>query len=93
MKTTMILLLASTIAACGSTTGIVKMDNDTFYVAKRSSQLAFGAPVEQVRDVYQEATVFCSATGKQVKTVTLEEVNQIFGRQGSASLKFQCADK
>lgn len=66
------------------------MDNDTYYVAKRISQVAFGAPVEQVRDVYREATNFCSENGKQVKTVALEEVNQIFGRQGSASLKFQC---
>lgn len=82
--------LVITLSACATSTGVIAVDKGTYYVSKRGPQVSFGPPVAQKADVYREANEFCDKREKVVETVDLVEVNQVFGRHGSASLTFRC---
>ena len=81
---------ALALSGCASSTGVVPMDQGTYSIAKRSPQVSFGPPVTQKADVYTEANAFCRQQAKVVETIKLDEVHQVFGRHGSASLTFRC---
>lgn len=82
--------LAWALSGCASSTGVIPMDQGTYSIAKRSPQVSFGPPVTQKADVYTEANAFCRQQAKVVETIKLDEVHQVFGRHGSASLTFRC---
>jgi hypothetical protein len=78
------------VAGCTINSGIIPMDKDTYYISIQSPQVSFGPPVTQKADAYKEANEYCNKQNKSLKTVELKEVNQVFGRHGSASLTFRC---
>ena len=90
MKSLAVLSVAAILFACATSTGIVPMDQGTYFVSKSSPQVSFGPPITQKADIYKEANAFCGKQNKTVETVKLEEVNQVFGRHASASLTFKC---
>jgi hypothetical protein len=77
------------LSACSST-GVIPMDQGTYYISKSSPQVSFGPPVTQKAEIYKEANDFCARQGKSVETIKLEELDQVFGRHASASLTFRC---
>jgi hypothetical protein len=88
MKYTYI-LVALLLTACSST-GVVRMDSDTYMIAKRSAQAGFGPPDGVKADVYREANEFCSKENKKVETLNLDVTNSGFARPGNVSLEFRC---
>lgn len=95
LKASQISLLA--LGACflsGCTsTGVIPMDQGTYFVSKSSPQVSFGPPITQKADIYREANEFCTRQGKEVETVKLQEVDQVFGRHASASMTFRCVER
>jgi hypothetical protein len=77
------------LTGCAST-GVITIDKGLYQIAKQAPQVSFGPPVGTKADIYREAGAFCERQGKVIETVKIEEVNQVFGRQGSASLTFRC---
>jgi hypothetical protein len=78
------------LTSCAKNTGILRIDNGTYMVAKQAPQVSFGPPIQQRADIYKQANEFCAQKDLTVETVKLEEVNQVFGRHGSATLTFKC---
>ena len=81
------------ISGCTVNSGIIPMDKDTYFISIQSPQVSFGPPVGQKADAYKEANEFCYKQNKDLETVDIKEVNQIFGRHGSAHLTFRCVSK
>ena len=81
------------LVGCTASSGVIAVDKEIYYISKRSPQVSFGPPVAQKADIYRDANEFCDKQGKAVETVDLIEVNQVFGRHGSASLTFRCVPK
>ena len=91
MKTPSLILLV----ACGllvgcSTSDIVKMDKDTYFIQKRVAQVGFGPPEGAKAEVYAIANQFCEERGMALETVKLDVVNAGFGRPASVALQFRC---
>jgi len=84
------LFIAILLIGCTKDSGIIRTDADTYFISIQSPQVSFGPPVEQKADVYRQANEYCSKNGLFVETVELREVNQVFGRHGSAHLTFKC---
>jgi len=81
------------ISGCTTNSGIIPMDKGTYFISIRSPQLSFGPPVEQKADAYKQANLFCSEKKMLLETVDIKEINQVFGRHGSAQLTFRCVSK
>jgi len=90
MKRNALFVCLLLLVSCATSTGILNIGNEAYMVAKRAPQVSFGPPIQQKADVYAQANEFCSRKGLVIETVKLEEVNQIFGRHGSATLTFRC---
>jgi hypothetical protein len=88
-----LVVLCGVSIGCTKDSGIIKMDGDTYFISIQSPQVSFGPPVEQKAEVYRRANGFCSENGLSVETVELREVNQVFGRHGSAHLTFKCVSE
>lgn len=83
-------VVAITLVGCSTSTGVVPVGNNAYYVSIRGPQVSFGPPVAQKADAYKEANEYCSALGLRMEQVEIKEVNQVFGRHGSAQLTFKC---
>ena len=83
-------VVAITLVGCSTSTGVVPVGDNAYYVSIRGPQLSFGPPVAQKADAYKEANEYCSALGLRMEQVEIKEVNQVFGRHGSAQLTFKC---
>lgn len=88
-----LLVLGVSLASGCTSTGVIPMDQGTYYVSKSSPQVSFGPPITQKADIYREANDFCTRQGKEVETVKLQEIDQVFGRHASASLTFRCIER
>jgi hypothetical protein len=81
------------LAACSST-GIIPADRDTYIISKQSAAGIFGTSGGVKGDVYQEASEFCTKSGKTVETVNLDVKDAIpFVRTSSVSLQFRCVPR
>ena len=87
-----ILILVLFIAGCSTRSGIIPVGSDELYVSVRAPQVSFGPPVSQKIEVYKTANAHCESQGKKMEVIKMEEVNQVFGRHGSAGLTFKCVE-
>ena len=78
------------LTGCTKDSGIIRVDGDKYFISIQSPQVSFGPPVEQKAEVYRQANDFCEKDGLVLETIELREVNQVFGRHGSAHLTFRC---
>ena len=92
MKYIALILGLTLIAGCGST-GIVKLEQDTYMISQKQAKVGFVSAAEEKAYVYKEANNFCGEQGKEVETIKLETRNSGFGRQASAMLEFKCVSK
>jgi hypothetical protein len=89
MKAALIIALALIVAGCGSTTGIVKITDDTYMLAKQDATVWSGAGVKV--ELYQEANAFCSKQGKKLVQVSNSSVDAVSKQSmAGAEIQFKC---
>jgi hypothetical protein len=93
MKAHLSITAAVILVGCTKSSGIIPVGKDTYYISEQSPQVSFGPPVEQKAEVYRQANSYCSSQSRDLVIIELKEVNQVFGRHGSAHLTFRCEEK
>jgi hypothetical protein len=88
MKTQLV-ILTLLLAGCSSS-GVVPMDRDTYFIKQSAGAFQMGTPLGAKIDVYNEANKFCAEQNKQVETVNLEMKSQFPLVPGYAALQFRC---
>ena len=73
---------------CSTTTGIVKISEDTYMLAKQSGT-AYTAGQVKV-ELYKEANVFCEKDGKKFVQLSNTGVDYGFTSYASAEIQFKC---
>lgn len=91
MKKAIYVFSGALLTACGST-GIIKMEADTYMVAVKSAEIGFVSGDGAKADAYQEANKFCETQKKSVETLNLETRGSGLARSASASLEFRCVE-
>lgn len=76
-----------------SSSGVVKVEDDVYLLAKKSPQVGFGPSVTLKGDVYREANEFCEKSGRKLETVSFESTDAGFAKSPTASLQFKCVLK
>jgi hypothetical protein len=90
MKVRLLIIMAlMQLTGCASS-GISPMNKDTYFVSEMRSMPGIGPATGAKADIYLEANEFCVKMNKHVETVSLEMVNAVPFRPGSASLEFKC---
>lgn len=89
MKEILIAAAIATLAGCGATTGIVKVSDDTYILAKQDSMVWSGAGVKV--ELYKEANQFCEKTGKKFVQVSDKSVDAVLKQSmAGAEIQFKC---
>ena len=77
------------LAGCGTSTGIVKITDDTYMLAKQDSVAWSGASVKV--DLYKEANQYCAAQGKKFVPVADKSVDAaMYQSMAGAEIQFKC---
>ena len=82
-------LLTFLLAACSST-GVIPMSQDSYYIGKKDGTPGLGVSLSNKAEVYQEAYAFCSKKGLEVFTLRETVTPAAPGRLGSTELHFKC---
>ena len=78
-----------TLVGCGATTGIVKISEDTYMLAKQDATVWSGAGVKV--ELYKEANEFCAKTGKKFIQVSNTSVDAVSKQSmAGAEIQFKC---
>lgn len=94
MKNSLIVISAAAIAVatlsgCGTTTGIVKISEDTYMLAKQDATVWSGAGVKA--ELYKEANEFCAKSGKKFVQVSNTSVDAVSKQSmAGAEIQFKC---
>ena len=83
-------LVAGLFSGCGgNTTGIVKINDDTYMLGAQDYWETSGSQVKA--KLYAEASAFCAKSGKQVQQVTDSSVDHAVARTSAgAEIQFRC---
>ena len=82
-------IAAATLSACGTTTGIVKISEDTYMLAKQDATVWSGAGVKV--ELYKEANEFCAKSGKKFVQVSNTSVDAVSKQSmAGAEIQFKC---
>ncbi len=94
LKLTTIVMLSVIVGGCMHTSsGIVPLDKDNYYISQDDSRLGMGPPgVETISAVYKEANEFCSKKNKEVERVNNIYTDSGFAKRANFSLEFRCID-
>jgi len=85
------LLLSSLYLLSGcSSTGVIPMSQDSYYIGKKDGTPGFGVSLENKAKVYQEANTFCSKKEQEVYTLRETVTPSAPGQLGSTELHFKC---
>jgi hypothetical protein len=84
-----LVLIALVLTGCSSS-GVVPMDRDTYFVKHSAGFGEMGTPLRAKIDVYNDANKFCEEQKKQVETINLEMKSQFPFVPGYAALHFKC---
>lgn len=75
----------------GCSSGIVKMDSDSYILSEKAAGCGFATGSGQEVEAYKKANKFCTKKGLQVETISVAAKDGIpFARCASAQLKFKC---
>ncbi len=77
------------LAGCQST-GVIPMDQDSFYVGKKDGSPGLGVSLSNKAEVYKEANAFCSKKGLMVEVMRETVTPAAPARLGSTELQFKC---
>jgi hypothetical protein len=86
----LLLIIATlTINSCSST-GVIPMDQDSYYIGKKDGAPGLGVSFRNKAEVYKEANAFCCEKGLEVKVLREIVIPAEPGRLGSTELYFKC---
>jgi hypothetical protein len=94
MKNLFIVVSVTTVASmilagCGGTTGIVKISEDTYMLAKQDATVWSGSGIKV--ELYKEANEFCAKTGKKFVQVSNTSVDAVSKQSmAGAEIQFKC---
>jgi uncharacterized lipoprotein YajG len=89
MKTLTLAALVVLLAGCVSTTGVVKISEDTYMLAKQDASVWSGAGVKV--ELYKEANEYCAKLGKKFVQVSNTSVDAVSARSmAGAEIQFKC---
>lgn len=77
------------IFGCQST-GVIPMDQDSYYIGKKDGSPGLGVSFGNKAAVYKEANAFCSEKGLEVKVLREIVTPAAPARLGSTELYFKC---
>ena len=89
MKIIIISLVTLFIASCSST-GVIPMSQDSYFIGKKDGSLGVGISLSNKAEVYQEASAFCNKKRLEVFTLRETVTPSAPGRLGSTELHFKC---
>ena len=89
MKTIIISLFTLFIASCSST-GVIPMSQDSYFIGKKDGYPGVGISLSNKAEVYQEAHAFCNKKNLEVKTLRENTIPARPGQLGSTELHFKC---
>jgi hypothetical protein len=82
-------IAAATLSGCATTTGIVKISEDTYMLAKQDPTTLSGAGIKV--ELYKEANEFCAKSGKKFVQVSNASVDAVSAQSSaSAEIQFKC---
>lgn len=65
----LILVVASVMLGGCQSTGVIPMDQDSYYIGKKDGSPGLGLSLGNKAEVYKEANAFCSEKGLEVKVL------------------------
>ena len=77
------------LSGCQST-GVVPMDEDSYFIGKKDGSPGIGVSLSNKAAVYREANDFCRKKGLEVKTLNVTVTPAMPARLGSTELRFRC---
>jgi hypothetical protein len=77
------------LAGCAST-GIIPMDQDSYFIGKKDGTPGLGISLGNKAEVYREANDFCRSKGLEVKTLQVTTTPARPAQLGSTELHFRC---
>ena len=90
MKAVLAMALASIVmVACASTSDVVPTGPDTYMVAA-GGVVGASSSGPQLAKAQKEAADFCNKQGKQIETISSNEVPGSYGSAASATVNFRC---
>lgn len=91
MKFNVILFAIASFVLTGcASTGVVNMDQDSYYIGKKDGSPGLGVSLSNKAEVYQEANAFCRKSGLEVKVLKEVVTAAAPARLGSTELYFKC---
>lgn len=86
---TLPVILSALLVGCSTTTGIVKISEDTYMLAKQDASVWSGAGVKV--ELYKEANAFCAGQGKKFVQVSNTSVDAVSKQtMAGAEIQFKC---
>lgn len=86
-------LIALLLAACSSSSGVVRTGEDSYMIAGKNTAIGASGH-ETAAEVYREAAAFCeSQGGKVMKEIKSETRGPGFARFPSARVDFRCVSR
>ena len=76
-----------------SSTGVLQVNPNEYMVSATGTSPAFTGTEDALKKVYVQANKHCAAQSRDVRTVSLDKVEQRLGRAGRATLNFECVEK
>jgi hypothetical protein len=77
------------LSGCGTSTGIVKISDDTYMLAKQDAMAWSGSGVKV--ELYKEANEFCAKEGKKFIQVSNTSVDAaMYQTMAGAEIQFKC---
>ncbi|MEH6735648.1 MAG: SHOCT domain-containing protein [Shewanella sp.] len=85
-----IIILTSVMVAGCSSTGVIPMSQDSYFIGKKDGSPGIGISLTNKAEVYQEANEFCTAKGLEVFVLRENVIPAVPARLGSTELTFKC---
>jgi hypothetical protein len=85
-----IIIFTSVVVVGCSSTGVVPMSQDSYFIGKKDGSPGIGISLSNKAEVYQEANEFCGAKGLEVFVLKENVIPAAPARLGSTELTFKC---
>lgn len=85
-----LLTIASVLAACTTTTGVVPIGEDTYMIGTTGKSPGGFTGTEAKVLAFREASKFCADKNRKVQVVNTQQADMRFGVNATAELQFMC---
>jgi len=92
MRRISLVMAAIALAACS--TGVVRVDKDTYMVSEKAAGCGFATGGGQEADAYKKANAYCASLSQDAEIVSTTTKDGVpFARCASANVKFKCVPR